>query len=87
MANMAICLFLRSKKKSIAVMMGMRTSKYFILGIRLFWYSKDTFGILYILTTHTALCTRFFQKTKIYLKRQLRIKVTIMSIKKSKLKV
>ncbi len=72
---------------STACRRGMRAQKYFIIGICLLLYLKDTFEKLYILTTLTAPHTKLFQKTKIYLKRQLRPKVTIKGMKKSKLKV
>ena len=65
----------------------MHAQKYFILRIRLFWTFDDTFAKLYILTTPTAPHTKLFWKTKVYLKRQLRPKVTIKGMKKLKLKV
>ena len=64
-----------------ARMGGICTQKYFILGTWLLWRLKNTFATLYILTTPTAPHTKLFRKTKIYLKRQLRPKVTIKGMK------
>ena len=66
---------------------GICTQKYFILGTWLLCNLNDTFATLYILTTPTAPHTKLFRKTKVYLKRQLRPKVTIKGMKKLKLKV
>ena len=60
---------------------GMHAQKYFILGMCLLCRLKDTFSKLYILATPTAPHTKLFRKTKIYLKRQLRPKVTIKGMK------
>ena len=64
-----------------ARMGGICTQKYFILGIRLLCNLNDTFATLYILRTPTAPHTKLFRKTKVYLKRQLRPKVTIKGMK------
>ena len=66
---------------STARMGGIRALKNFILGTWLLWRLKNTFATLYILTTPTAPHTKLFRKTKIYLKRQLRPKVTIKGMK------
>ena len=56
---------------STARMGGIRALKNFILGTWLLWRLKNTFAILYILTTPTAP-----KKQKFILKRQLRPKMT-----------
>ena len=60
---------------------GIRALKNFILGTWLLWRLKNTFATLYILTTPTTPHTKLFRKTNIYLKRQLRPKVTIKGMK------
>ena len=79
--------FLGIKNMSTARNGGIRALKNFNLGTWLLWRLKNTFATLYILTTPTAPHTKLFQKTKLYLKHQLRPKVTIKGMKKLKLKV
>ena len=82
-----LAVFEALKNMPTARMGGIRALKFFILGTWLLCNLNDTFATLYILTTPTAPHTKLFRKTNIYLKRQLRPKVTIKGMKKLKLKV